>query len=305
MKKLSLLKLPMMVLALSSILMTSCSDDNDSVPAPTPNIAQIVIQDPNFSTLEAAVVKAGLADALATTQDITVFAPDNAAFAAAGITPDVINSLTADEVEAILAYHVLGQRVSSSAVPVSDAVATLNGENLYASRNTNGVFVNGIKVKQADVLASNGIIHVIEGVLLPPTENIAEIVTRDPSFSFLLEALQKTGLAATFTQPGKYTVFAPTNDAFRAAGIDDINAVPVDVLTAVLKYHVIGTNVFASDLVNGATAQTLQGGTVTVNATPAANVKISSSANPASGITTANIVATNGVIHVINRAMLP
>jgi len=295
----------MMVLAFVSVFMSSCSDDgSDSVPAPSPNIAQIIAQDANFSTLLAAVEKAGLVDALGNTQDITVFAPDNASFAASGITPDVINSLTADEIEAILAYHVIAQRVGSSAVPVSDAVPTLNGEVIFASRNANGVFVNGVKVKRADLQGSNGIIHVIERVLLPPTENIAEIVSRDPSFSFLLKALQRTNLTDVFTQAGKYTVFAPTDAAFQAGGIDDVDAVPLDVLEAVLKYHVLGTNVFASDLVNGATKATLQGGTVTVNASPA-NVKISSSANAPSAITVPNIVATNGVIHVIDKVMLP
>ncbi|HEX5669627.1 MAG TPA: fasciclin domain-containing protein, partial [Chitinophagaceae bacterium] len=84
-----------------------------------------------------------------------------------------------------------------------------------------------------------------------------------------------------------------------------VNALPPSILEPILKYHVIGTNVFASDLVNGATATTLQGGTVTVNATPAANVKITTSAQPPSPITVPNIVATNGVIHKIGRVMIP
>jgi uncharacterized surface protein with fasciclin (FAS1) repeats len=166
--------------------------------------------------------------------------------------------------------------------------------------------VNGIKVTQADILASNGVMHVMNSnVLIPPTKTIAQIASGDTSFSFLVAALVKLNLVNAVSGPGKYTVFAPTNAAFRAAGITDINAVPIATLDAVVKYHVLTTNVFASDLVNNATATTLQGGTITIATTPAAGVKITGSAQPFSTITAANITATNGVIHVINRVMLP
>jgi uncharacterized surface protein with fasciclin (FAS1) repeats len=99
-------------------------------------------------------------------------------------------------------------------------------------------------------------------------------------------------------------VFAPTNAAFRAAGITDINAVPQATLETVVKYHVLATNVFASDLINNTTAQTIQGGNLRITLPPAA-VKIDGSASPASNIATANITATNGVIHVIDRVLLP
>jgi uncharacterized surface protein with fasciclin (FAS1) repeats len=303
MKKFKMMRLLSTAFLLITVFMVSCSENENTVPAPVPNIAQIVSQSPNFSTLNAAVAKAGLADALATTQNITVFAPDNAAFAASGITS--IDGFTSAQLQSILLYHVFGQKVGSAAVPVSDTLNSLNTANIYASRNVNGVFTNGFKVTQADILGSNGVIHVIERVMIPPTQNIAQIAGADTTLSFLVTALTNTGLLPAVQAVGKLTVFAPTNQAFRDVGITDVNAIPVPLLTEVLKYHVIGTNVFASDLVNGATAPTLQGGTVTVNATPAANVKITTSAQPPSPITAANIVATNGVIHKIGRVMIP
>jgi uncharacterized surface protein with fasciclin (FAS1) repeats len=304
MKKFSLIRLSVIAFAALSIVAVSCNEDNNDGTAPAQSVTDIVVADPNFSILEAAVVKAGLANALATTNPITVFAPDNAAFAASGITEAAIAALPVSSVDSILKYHVLAAFVTSTSVPVSDAVNPLLGTKLFASRNANGVFMNGIKVKQADISASNGVIHVIEKVLIPPTKTIAQIAAADTSFSFLVAAVTKVGLLSAISGPGKYTVFAPTNAAFRAAGITDINAVPIATLETVVKYHVLLTNVFASDLINNTTAQTLQGGNIRIT-TPPAGVKIDGSTQPVSAITAANITATNGVIHVIGRVMLP
>jgi uncharacterized surface protein with fasciclin (FAS1) repeats len=296
--------LAVMLLTSMAIISTSCNKDDD--PSGPSNIAVIVSTNPNFSILNTAITRAGLTAALSG-GSLTVFAPDNDAFAASGITAATVNSLPVATLDSILKYHVLGSKVSSSSVPASDAVPTLLGTSLFASRNANGVFVNGIKVKSADLQASNGVIHVISKVLIPPTKTIAQIAASDPNFSFLLAAVTKAGLAGAVSGAGKYTVFAPTNAAFQAAGfnsIADINAASTDLITTVVKYHVITTNVFASDLSDGLTTASLQGGNLTVNLTPA-RVKISSSANPSSNITAADIVATNGVIHVIDRVLLP
>jgi uncharacterized surface protein with fasciclin (FAS1) repeats len=303
MKKIKMMRLLSLAFMLITVFMVSCSDTENTVTAPVPNIAQIVSQSPSFSTLNAAVAKAGLTDALATTQNITVFAPDNAAFAASGITS--LDGFTSAQLQAILLYHVFGQKVGSSAVPVSDTLKSLNSRNIYASRNVNGVFTNGFKVKQADILGSNGVIHVIERVMIPPSKTIAAIAIEDTTLSFLATAVNKVGLLPVLAGPGKFTVFAPTNQAFRDAGITDVNALPVQILEPILKYHVLGTNVFSSDLVNGLTATTVQGGTVTLTATPSATVKITTSAQPASPIIAADIVALNGVVHKIGRVMIP
>jgi uncharacterized surface protein with fasciclin (FAS1) repeats len=303
MKKASMFRLSILAIASLFLVTASCSDDEPNTP-PAPTVTELVVNDPNFSILEAAVVKAGLADALSTTNPITVFAPNNAAFNASGITESVIASLPVATVDSILKYHVLGAFVPSSSVPVSDAVTTLLGTRLFASRNTNGVFVNGLRVSPADIEARNGVVHVIERVLIPPTQTIAGIATADTSFSILLAAVVRLGLAPTLSGPGKFTVFAPTNAAFRAAGITDVNAVPLATLDAVVKYHVLTTNVFASDLTSGAVVPTLQGGNIQVNVSPA-RVKIATSTQPFSNIAAANITATNGVIHVIDRVMLP
>jgi len=284
--------------------LNSCKKD-DPTPAQK-NIVEIVVSDPSFSLLKQAVVRAGLTTFLSS-GSLTVFAPDNTAFALAGIDSLAIATLPEDVLGDILKYHVLNAKVEAAGVPASDTVNTLDGINLYASSNANGVFVNGIKVKTANVQASNGVIHVISNVLVPPTETIADVVSGDSNFELLLAAVSRAGLVSAVSGNGKYTVFAPTDDAFAAAGFPDvasINLAPENAVAAIVKAHIIGTNVFASDLINASTAPTLQTGvSLTIGTTPA-SVKITGSANAASNVTEANITTTNGVIHVIDSVLL-
>lgn len=283
--------------------LNSCKKD-DPTPAQK-NIVEIVVSDPSFSLLKQAVVRAGLTTALSS-GTLTVFAPDNAAFAAAGIDSATIASIPENDLATILKYHVLNAKVEAAGVPASDTVNTLDGLNLYASSNANGVFVNGIKVKTANVQAANGVIHVISDVLIPPTDNIAEIVSDDDNFEVLLAAVVRAGLATAVSSNGKYTVFAPTDDAFAAAGFPDaasINLAPQNAVTAIVKAHIIGTNVFASDLINASTAPTLQTGVSLTIGTNPASVKLTGSSSMASNVIEANITTTNGVIHVIDRVL--
>ena len=304
----------MMALLLGGLLFATTSCKKDENPTPTPalkTIAEIVSTDANFSLLKQAVDGAGLGMALSSTGSLTVFAPDNAAFAASGITSADISDLTQEELVELLTYHVIGAKISSSGVPATDTVNSLLGPNLYVSRNNNGVFVNGIKVKTADVNASNGVIHVISEVIEEiPDETIADIVIADPAnFSTLLAAVIKAELAELLDAKGKYTVFAPTNAAFEAEGLTSVindPTTPASAVAAIVKAHVIGTNVFAGDLIQDNTLETLQNGvTLTIKTMPAASVKITGSSMAPSLITSADIVATNGVIHVINKVLLP
>lgn len=312
MKKILKIKRFFLFAAIGTILTAvsvSCKKD-DPVPTPTtPNIVELAQGDTSLSILVSAVSKAGLAGTLSTTQNLTVFAPNNAAFRAAGFTQSVIDGLSSADVTnvltPILTYHVLGVKVTAADVPVSDAVTTLNGKSLFASKNTNGVFVNGKKVIAADLMASNGVVHVINGVLIPPTQTITEIVVGNPNFSLLKTAVIRAGLADALNSAGKYTVFAPVNAAFPAGLNTDaaINAAPVDAVAGIVTSHAFGTTIFASDLVAGNTGATLNAAnTLTVGLTPP-SVKITGSANPASNITATDIVATNGVIHVIDRVL--
>ncbi len=307
-KKLSSLFL-MIALGTTIVATNSSCKKDDPAPVAPKTITEIVSSDANFSLLKQAVTRAGLASALST-GNLTVFAPDNAAFAASGITSTTIDAIPVADLAELLTYHVLGAKVLSTGVPVSDTVSTLQGENIYASKNANGVFVNGVKVKTADVAAANGVIHVISSVLTPPTSTIAELATATPDLSLLLTAVVRAGLAGAVSAPGKYTVFAPTNAAFIAAGFPDeasINAAPVATVASIVKAHILPSNVFASDLIAGATAATLETGKTLVIGTTPPSVKIQGSVNPVSNIVVpsgVNITATNGVVHLIDRVLL-
>jgi transforming growth factor-beta-induced protein len=296
-------------------------------------IVDIAIKVPFFKSLVAAVVKTGLAPTLASSSlNATVFAPTDAAFAklpAPFNNADNISAITdagtIDLLKSILLYHVLGSEVRrrdidngrSSVVTLKPSGAS-NDNTLYLSKQHGLVTVNGTSfVLLADIKASNGVIHVINNVLSYPTSNIAEIAIGNPAFSTLVAALVKTNLAGVFTGAGDFTVFAPTNEAFAklpapfnsAATINGIqDQAQIDALANILKYHVIASRYFTIDLGFFNSIATL--------ADPPANkikgifgfnsgyVKGASNDSYAR-IDPGNILATNGIVHVINKVLLP
>ncbi len=281
---------------------------------PEQTITGVVTTNQSFSLLASAVQKAGLAQTLNGTGPFTVFAPNNDAFQASGITSTTINALSADQLKAILLYHTLTSKVPAANVPVGPnaAVATAGGDSIYLTKNSNGVFVNGVKVVQADVAASNGVIHAIGNVLMPPVGNLVATAQSDTSFTYLVAAVLRasqgsTNVAAVLSGTGPFTVFAPTNQAFRNAGfptIASIQAADPNTLATILTYHVVAGRVFSSDLTNGAMPATLNGEMVTINLSNGATVKGKGNSS-ASNISKTNIVATNGVVHVIDQVLLP
>ncbi len=297
----------------SAITMLSCEKDEEKETVPT--ITAQVVDAANLSTLETAVVKANLASTLEGPGPFTLFAPTDEAFIASGITDATINLLTVAELQNILLYHVIPSEIVAANVPAGPnaKVVTVSGDSVFVTKNASGVFVNGINVTQADINASNGVIHLVSKVILPPTGNIVEVAQGNPDFSFLVAAVLRastgsTNVAQILTSAGPFTVFAPTNDAFIAAGfgtIDAINAADPNTLASILTYHVVPGRVFSSDLNNGASVATANGGSVTFGLSgSAASVKGAMNASP-SNITGTNLMARNGVIHVIDRVLLP
>ncbi|WP_128547556.1 fasciclin domain-containing protein [Larkinella soli] len=302
---------------------TSCNDDDDDDNTAQPEtIADYVIRSNDFTILEAAVIKAGLTDALKN-PNLTIFAPNDAAFRAAGFADAAaVNALTAAQLTPILQYHVLPSTVTSSALPSGSNTAVQSNLSvsgtavpLYVTKNAGGVFVNGAKVVAADVAVSNGVMHVIDQVLMPPpTANgggLVAVVAADTSLSLLATAATRVAagnpaLTAVLTGTSPYTVFAPTNAAFRAAGFATaaaINAAPIATLTNVLANHVVAGRIFSSDLTNGDV--TAYGtGKLTVSTANGVTVK-SPGITTAAAVTKANILATNGVVHKIDRVLLP
>lgn len=314
MKRHSKFSRPILFAIAGLVGLSACKKDSPVVNPPGTITTQVVAA-PDLSLLESAVIKAGLATTLDGPGPFTVFAPTDDAFAASGITSAVIGSLPADQLKKILLYHTLGSKVMAANVPAGPnaSVTTAGGDSVFVTNNANGVFVNGIKVTKADIPASNGVIHTMPRVLLPAAGNIVEVASADTTFSFLVAAVVKaskgsTNVAAVLSGKNILTVFAPTNNAFRAAGfatIDAINAADPNTLTAILTYHVVPGRIFSSDLVNAAQPATANGAKVTIGITSSGATVKGNSNGAASNITAANIMATNGVIHVIDRVLLP
>jgi uncharacterized surface protein with fasciclin (FAS1) repeats len=306
----------------SGLTLVSCDDDDVVTPPPAPkNIVETVVASADFSALEAAVLKAGLATALAG-PNLTVFAPDNAAFAKlpapfnneANINA-ISDQATITALADILKYHVLTSVVNSGMVPAGPnaAVSTfLSNQNVFATRSAAGVFINGTQVTQADITATNGVIHRIGTVLMPASRNIVEIAVATPAYARLAQAVVKCNLQSALSAAGPLTVFAPNNAAFVAAGFDstaiaNANAATVSTLTNVLKLHVFSGRAFSSDITNGGTIPTLFTGNSLTTAITGSSVTIKGTGNgtmPAN-ITGVNLLATNGVIHFIDKVLLP
>jgi uncharacterized surface protein with fasciclin (FAS1) repeats len=307
------------IFLITASTLTACKKDEADEPnMPSPSSTTITSQvsaSSSFTLLKAAVVKADLATTLDGAGPFTVFAPTDDAFIASGITSSVISSLPADKLKSILLYHVVASKILAAGVPAGPnaKVVSASGDSFFVTNNLNGVFVNGLKVTTADLLASNGVIHTLGKVLMPPSGNIVEVAAADTTFSYLVAAVLRastgsTNVAAVLSGNSPLTVFAPTNNAFRAAGfanIAAINAVDPNTLTTILTYHVLAGRVFSSDLVNAAQAATVNGGKVIVSLS-ANSAAVKGNSNPsASNIAAANIMASNGVIHVIDQVLLP
>jgi uncharacterized surface protein with fasciclin (FAS1) repeats len=296
-------------LFLGSMILMGVACKKDDNPTPASNTVVDVAQNSGFTTLASAIGTAGLTTTLKGTGPFTVFAPTNAAFSAIAVPSDpaVLGN--------ILKYHVLSGKVLAAALPTSytPGVVTLNGDSVYVKRFPSGnAYVNGVKVDQADVNASNGAVHVIGTVLIPPAATVVAVAQSDTTFKLLVQAVVKCNLAGALSSPGSLTVFAPTNAAFRSVGFDstaiaNASGATLTTLTNVLLYHVVPARAFSADLVEGlATAPTLLSGkSLAFSVTGGAKVTGSGNGGTASNIVKVNIVAKNGVVHVIDRVLLP
>lgn len=309
-------------LALISTLTFAACDDDDMVTPDPVNIVTLAQDSDDYTILAEAVVAAGLEGTLSGPGPFTVFAPTNAAFQALlDSNPDwnALGDIPQATLVAVLTNHVLGGEVGSSDLQeayYSTLSATGFGESttsLYVNLD-NGVVLNGgPEVVAADLKASNGIVHGIDAVILPPT--VVTFATSNPGLSSLVAALTRADLSTDFvgalSGDGPFTVFAPTNQAFQ--NLLDSNPdwntladIPAATLEAVLSYHVSGAgNVRSSQLMDGMEVPTLA-----ENQTLQVDLSDPSQAKVVGGSSTANIIAvdiqgTNGVVHVIDTVLLP
>ena len=311
------------IVALGGITVSGCSDDTtptydmgpgkdmgpdkmtpDQPPA-AGTIVDVASKNSDFSTLVAAVARAGLVDTLKGAGPFTVFAPNNKAFADSGITD--VNAVPVSDLKTILLYHVLAAKVM--AADVKDGPAKSAADLTFFIGTTGGVKLNGgnaikggANVIATDVMASNGVIHVIDRVILPPD------IPTCATYGGLTELVKAVGAAAEISSgtsvlkalqgTGPFTVFAPTDAAFKAI------TPPTDaaVLRDVLLYHVVGAKVPSSAIPAKASSllKNTWGNGVTLLFSTTGGAKV----NGAS-VAVADVMCTNGIVHVVDKVLLP
>ena len=296
-----------MIALMGIFILTGCEKESEEMkPVSDMTIAEYALSDNNFSILVQALSKADLVNVLNGTGNFTVFAPTNAAFTALfnelGISG--IDALTKETLTPILLYHVLGTEAKSSMITTGYYNTLSPAQGAYLSLKadvSSGVKLNkNTNVITADVDVKNGVIHVIDRVLLPPT--VVDIALANDAFSILVQAVVKANLVSALSASGPFTIFAPTNTAFQALfttlGVSGIADLSAEQLTPILTYHVVSGNVLSTQLQAG-NVTTLNGSTITVALSPSPTI------NGNTGIVATDVQGSNGVIHVIDRVLLP
>ena len=270
---------------------------------PLGNIIEVATDAGGFDTLLGALDDAGLTSTLQGTGPFTVFAPTDAAFTALGDISGVDGAVVTN----ILLTHVVSGKLDSAAVAAAASVDTLANTSAAVDASGTPVTVGGaaLSADTVDVEASNGIIHAMDAVIVPPT--ILEVAAATADLSSLVTAVGTATLGAavdpdTLAGDGPITVFAPTNAAFTAAGIDV--TVATSTLTAVLTHHVVAGQYVSGDLTDGQT-RTAANGTLTVNVAGDGSVSITDGQGNTVNVVGADIRTLSGVVHVIDGVLLP
>lgn len=296
-----------LVALMGLFILTGCEEKEDEMkPVSDMSIAEYASSDSDFSILVDALTKADLAGVLSGSGSFTVFAPTNNAFnslfSELGISG--LDDLSKETLTPILLYHVLGTEARSSMISSGYYNTLSPAQGSYMSLKvevSSGVKLNkNTNVTKADIDVKNGVIHVIDKVLLPPT--VIDQALNNDSFSILVQAVVKANLVDALNGNGPFTIFAPTDAAFEALfstlGISGIADLTAEQLTPILTYHVVSGNVLSTQLSEG-TVPTLNGEALSVSLSPAPEI------NGTANILATDVQASNGVIHVIDSVLLP
>tara|TARA_R110002072_G_scaffold42064_22_gene119191 strand:+ start:88728 stop:89699 length:972 start_codon:yes stop_codon:yes gene_type:complete len=257
----------------------------------------------SFKTLAAALTQADLIDALKGDGPFTVFAPTDEAFAKLpkGTVEMLLKPENKQKLIDILTFHVVPGNLDAGEVLDADALATLNGQR--APINAKKGMIGSATIVKTDIDCSNGVIHVIDSVIMPNTDTILETATSAGSFTTLAAALEAADLIDALSADGPFTVFAPTDEAFAKLPKGTVESLlkpeNIEQLRSILLYHVVDGRVYSDDAIKARSAKTLEGTKIKIKESKG-KVMINNAA-----VTGANIDTANGVIHVIDTVILP
>ena len=269
------------------------------------NIVDTAVEAGKFKTLAAALGAAGLVDAVKGPGPFTVFAPSDEAFAKLpkGTVETLLKPENKEKLKAILTYHVVPGKVMAKDVLGVKGAKSLNGQRIDVKVDGGKVMVDGAQVVGTDIACTNGVIHVIDSVILPSEDNIPTVATKAGKFSTLLAAAKAAGLVEALSGDKALTVFAPTDDAFAKLPKDTVATLlkpeNKDKLKAILLFHVVEGRVYSEDALAAKSAATLQGSKVEIT------VKDGAAYVNGAKILATDVDASNGVIHIIDSVILP
>ena len=297
----------LLIVASLGVVAACSSDDHD------PTVADLTASDARLSILGEALDATGLTATFQSPGDYTVFAPTNDAFVALlselGLTKTQLLS-NRPLLTSVLQYHVLNTRVLRAGIPVGKAISPLAGGIFKIDTSGSAVVITDGRNRRSniiatDVAATNGVLHLIDKVLLPADKTIVQTAQSLPQFSILVEAVLAANLQGALSGAGPLTVFAPTNDAFAALltelGLSKAELLAnVPLLTRVLTYHVVNGRALKADIVPGQAISSLQGQTLSVDAA----LRITDQRARQAQISATDVLTSNGVIHVIDKVLL-
>ena len=286
----------------------AASDSSRRRPPALKNIVQTAEDTPQLSSLVGALAKANLVGALSSDGPFTVFAPTNDAFKA---IQDTVDGLTMQQLTEVLEYHVIvNVEAKSTDLSNNQKLQPLFFGHQLSVDLSNGVKIRGetntVTVTTADVLCSNGVVHIVNAVLVPNSlRTIVDLAVASPMLSSLVGALQKANLVEALSGPGPFTVFAPTNAAFAAIS-SVVDGLTLDQLTEILEYHVVsGVAANAADLRNKQVLSPLfSDHKLTVNLPRHGGVQIIGETNTVN-VVVADQGCSNGVIHIVDAVIVP
>jgi uncharacterized surface protein with fasciclin (FAS1) repeats len=277
-------------------------------------ITQVIETTTNATLFDSLINKTGLDTTLSGTGPFTVFISTDTGFEAAGYNSSIISNTAESVLFQLTTYAIIdGSSLGIASLPSGpdSKIITAGGDSIYVTNNSNGIFVNGIQVTETDVPASNGTINAVMYPLIPPAGTLLQILQTDTAYSFMSAAIARASQGSTnldsILTVSPFTIFIPVNSSFQAVGyatINDINNADPDTLANLVSYHIVPQRIFSSDFAQNFEPVSLNGSPLVILSAAIPSIKGAGN-NSFLNVTATNIMASNGVIHVISGVLLP
>ncbi|HSC37493.1 MAG TPA: fasciclin domain-containing protein [Chitinophagaceae bacterium] len=301
MKKIFRVAIPVMA---SFCALNSCQKTNNSNTSTATPVQTYLSSDTSLALYNALVIKANDSYMFTGTDSITMLAPTDSAFAAAGITAQTIAGWSTTAADSILRYHYIDANanlVSGSYTSFSSMLSPA----IYGFTDGTNYYFNGRPAVKATLPSGTATIYKLGNVLQVPAASISQWLSADTSLSFFTEALTRTGLGASLGVSGWNTIFAPVNSAFISYGFTNVDTLDVNVLSNIMQYHILNGQYFSNTLASQVTVGAEEGGYINISSAAGTLQLTGTSNTSAATVLSANNLAGNVIVHKIDHLLLP